>query len=613
MKKILSAILAVALLAASTVAFVGCSKNADKTFDVVLITDGATVSDGGYNQSAWNGIESYCNDNNLTCRYYQPSLNDKGELDSVTIKNYIDLAANSGAKYIVLPGEDFAVAAVEYAPTYADINFILVGAKPQSAGGIDSYQANVMSVTFDELQAGYLAGYTSVIDGYTKLGYLGAVTDSSASYGSGYIQGAAQAADEKGIPVQLEYANYDAENLSYDYSVNVKPVYQKVEDSKKTTHKVTVEGGKGSGVYTEGENVTITADKPAEGKKFDHWDVVSNTEGVKDKKVNVSSKKDTEINLIIEKCDCTITAVWADVKTNAVTIYEADGKTPAETLYCEDNSSAWAVAPAAENGYVFDHWKSSEEDVLETPDQAGTNVKVSDHDLELTPVYVESDKPTFDVNVENGTGSGSYVSGEKIYIVADAPEEGYMFYKWESVDNQGLAAGVLMENEYNYTTSFDMVDRYASVAEKMYDDGTQVVFGGGNPQFESIFTATWNFDYQVYAYGAGVDRGSMGNCLASVVTDYGNAVKLALSDFKGGSMVVGNCSNDCIYVTGKSLNSEDKEYNEDYAAIYEKLKNDSVPLSMVDKGQDVRLLNKSKCLTINYWIKTADNSQIQND
>lgn len=615
MKKFLSIMLAVAMIIGCTVAFVGCSKGKSTSFDVVLITDGATVSDGGYNQSAWDGVKDYCEQNNMTCRYYQPGLNEAGELDMITVKNYIDLAANSGAKYIVMPGEDFSVAAVEYAPTYSDINFILLGAQPQSASGIDSYESNVMSVTFDELQAGFLAGYCSVIDGYTKLGYLGAVNDSSASYGAGFVQGAAYAADEKGIPVQLDYANYDSTDLSYDYSVKIKPVYQKIEEAKKTTFKVNVVGGLGSGVYTEGENVTVTANPPEEGKKFDHWEVKSDTDGVKDKKVNISSKKDTQINLIVEKCDCTITACYTDVKTNAVTVMEADGNTVADTIYAEDNSTAWVVAPSADSGYVFDHWECSEDNVVESINEAGTNVNVSDHDLTLTPVYRESDAPTFDITVENGTGSGSYIPGDKVYIVADAPEEGYMFYKWESVDNQGLATGISMENEFNYTTSFDMVDRYASVAERMYDNGTQVVFGGGNPQFESIFTATSNFDYQVYAYGSGVDQGSMGNCLASVVTDYNNAVKLALADFKGGSVLVGNCKNECIYVTGKSRIADEKEYSEPYTSIYEKLMDNKISLTPFEKGADVRKANNSKCLTLNYWLeeKIADNDVVLYD
>ncbi len=605
MKKILSVLLAVTMLVCCVFTFAGCSKNESASFDVVLITDGDTVADGGYNQSAWNGINSYCNENKLSCKYYQPSLDDNGNLNIETIKNYIDLAVKDGAKYVVLPGDEFSVAAVEYAPTYSDVKFILLDSTPKTAGGIDSYQSNVMSVTFDELQAGFLAGYVSVYDGYTKLGYFGSENESSGSYGSGFVKGAASAADELGVPVQLDYANYDSENLSYDYSINIKPVYRKVEEANKTTFKVNVVGGTGSGVYTDGENVTVTANAPDENKKFDHWEVKSNTEGVKDSKVNISSKKDSQINLIVEKCDCTITACWTDVNTYPVTVMEEDGTTVYNTLHTEENTSAWVVAPAAKSGYVFDHWESSDEDCIENINSSSTSVSVTDHEIKMVPIYVKSEKPTFTVNVENGTGSGSYVIGDTVNLVADAPQDGYMFYKWENIDNQGLSTGISMVNEYNYLTSFEMVDRYASVVEKMYDDGTQVVFGGGNSQFESIFTATWNYDYQVYAFGSGVDRNSMGNCLASVVTDYGAAVKLALDNFEGGTILVGNCKNECLYVTGKSINPEDDTYSKSYLNVYKALASGKITLSPYQVGEDIRLTNNSKCLTLNYWI---DNS-----
>ena len=42
-----------------------------------------------------------------------------------------------------------------------------------------------------------------------------------------------------------------------------------------------------------------------EGKVFDKWVVKSDTEGVKDSKVNISSDKKSSMNLLVEKCDCT--------------------------------------------------------------------------------------------------------------------------------------------------------------------------------------------------------------------------------------------------------------------------------------------------------------------
>ncbi|MGN0528522.1 MAG: hypothetical protein ACI4IE_05270, partial [Eubacterium sp.] len=426
--------------------------------------------------------------------------------------------------------------------------------------------------------------------------------------------------DEKGIPVTLDYADYDSAVLDYDYSFTVKPVYQKISDAKEDTFTVKVEGGLGSGTYTNGENVAIIADDPAEGKIFDHWEVKSNTKGVKDKKVNISSKKDSTMNLLVGDCDCTITAVWADADTVPIKIMQSDG----ETLYREVNvskdSTNWISAPAAESGKVFDRWETEDESVLEDVNGSSTNVSVADKGVTLVPVYKNSDTPTFDVTVENGTGSGSYVAGDTVNLVADPPEDGYMFYKWENVDNQGLSTGIAMDNEYNYNTSFEMVDRYSSVAEKMYDDGVTMMFAGGNANSDSIFTASTNFDYQVWTFGSGTDQGGKDNCYASVVNDYGAAVKLCLEDYKGGSILSAGCNNNCIYVTGKNIEeyqlgengnpAKDKDgnkiknddYNKDYATVYNALAAGMINPVSVQSGGDVRKVSASKCLSLNYWI-----------
>lgn len=616
MKKFLSVILVLAISLCGVFALVGCSKNESKNFDMVFITDGGTISDGAYNQSAWNGVKEFAEEENMSCRYYQPNVDEKGDLDADTVGKYIKLAVDGKAKYIVMQGEKMAVAVDKYAPQFGDVNFLLVDAAPHAEGSttVDGFN-NVMTVTFDTLQAGYLAGYTSVAKGYNKVGYLGSVSDkSSASYGAGFVQGVAKAADESGIPVLCDYANYDAEDLDYDYSFTIQPVYQKITISKETTYKVKVKNGLGSGVYADGENVTITADKPAKGKAFDHWEVKSNTDGVKDKKVNISSDKKSTMNLLVGDCDCTIKAVYKDVKTFQIVVAKSADLSLSslyDTYNVEENSTTLVTAPAAESGMTFDHWECDDKDAVEDVNSPSTNVKVTNKDITIIPVYVKSDVPTFDVTVYGGTGSGSYRSGDHVSVVADPPKDGYMFYKWENVDNQGLSTGIAMTNEYCYTTDFEMIDRYSSIAETMYNNGTQVIFGGGNSQAESIFTATWKMSEQVYAFGYGYDQSSMGNCLTSVVTDYRVAVVNALKDYKGGSYYEGNCSNNCLYVVDMSTQKtykdkdgnevEDKNYNEGYANVYKALGDGTIKPNL--PADDVRTVVNSKCMTLNYWVK----------
>lgn len=605
MKKLISIILAVVMVMSCVFAFAGCKRNEAEKMDIVLITDGATVTDHGYNESAWNGVKSFAEENNMTCRYYQPSLDD-GKLTVETISKYVELAVNDGAKFVVMPTESFAVSAYEIAPTYKDVNFILVDAVPHSESDrAIRLQQNVMCVSFDALQAGFLAGYTSVLDGNTKLGYFGSVmSETSGNYGAGFVQGAALASDQFAIPTVMEYADFDSPILDYDYSFTITAEYEQIPtDDGVDYYTIKVENGLGSGTYAEGENVTITANKPEAGKKFSHWETKSNTEGVRDNKVNISSKKKDSMNLLVEKCDATITAVYEDCETVAVNVnYTKEFENQTDVYNVPINSSAWITAPAAEAGLVFDHWECADSEAIADVNSKSTSIKVEKADIDVMPVYVASKTPTFNIRVENGTGSGSYLSGDYVSVVADAPQEGYMFKKWTNVDNQGLASGIKMENEYDYVTSFDMVDRYSSIIEAMFDDGVQVVFGGGNALSDSIFTATKTFDYQVSAFGYGIDESKKGNCVASVVNDYGNAIKLCLADFKGGSILKADCSNDCIYVTGKSINSEDESYNEDYAKIYAMLGDNTLAPINVQSGGDVRLAFSSNCMTLNYWI-----------
>lgn len=634
LKKGLSLLLAAVLVLGCCAAFSACGKQSAAAYELVMITDGAPVNDGAYNESAWNGVKAYGDENNVPYRYYQPYLDENGALTSEIVAKYIDLAVQGGAKTIVLPGEAFAVPAYEVAATYHDIQFVLVDAYPHSAGDTTMRVINnIMCVRFDNLSAGYLAGYLAVVDGLkdsagntvreynTRLGYFGDYqSESSVSYGAGFLRGAAAAADENNVPVVLDYAEYNHPALAYDYAFTIRPVYIPRDEAQKETFKVVVEDGLGSGVYSKGENVTITANPAPEGKVFDHWEVKSNTEGVKDKKVNISHKKRSSMNLLVGDCDCTITAVWADAETVPVTVTAADGITAYAVSNVQPNTTAWVTAPPAEQGMVFDHWECADENAVKSLNSKGTEVAVGDSAVILKPVYTASDKPTFTVTVENGTGSGSYVTDEEINLVANPPEEGYMFYKWENADTDGNNVGIAMDNEFDYTTSFKMVDRFAGIAEKMVNSGTQVMFGGGNPLSDSLFTASYGYDYPVFVYGSGYDESSKGNCFASVVNDYGAAVKLCLESFQGGSFLNASCANNCIYVTGKSINQyqldengevktdkdgksvPDSNYSEAYQTIYQALAGGDLQLSPAVSAAAAIAGLDTACLTVNYWV-----------
>lgn len=69
--------------------------------------------------------------------------------------------------------------------------------------------ANVAGISFQEEQAGYLAGYAAVKDGFTKLGFSGGgggTNDACCRFGYGYVQGANAAASEMDVTVDMNYS-----------------------------------------------------------------------------------------------------------------------------------------------------------------------------------------------------------------------------------------------------------------------------------------------------------------------------------------------------------------------------------------------------------------------
>ena len=188
MKKILSMMLVlVALLAIFAV-----PANAA---EIALVTDVGTIDDESFNQACWQGVEAYATANNISYRYYQPAADSDDErLGS------IDQAVSDGAKIIVLPGFLFNDAVVQAQDLYPDVKFVGVDV---SASDV---KENLYCIAFGEEQAGYVAGYAAVKDGYTKLGFLGGMAvPAVVRYGYGFVQGANDAAVEVGTPIEINY------------------------------------------------------------------------------------------------------------------------------------------------------------------------------------------------------------------------------------------------------------------------------------------------------------------------------------------------------------------------------------------------------------------------
>lgn len=172
----------------------------DGTYQIAMVTDVGQLKDGSFNQFTWNGCKAYASENGKTYKYYQPANADKAT-DADRINAMTD-ACNAGAEVLVTPGFMQATALTEVAPKFPEVQFVFIDGWDM---GID----NIVSVAYQEEQAGYFAGYAVVMEGYTKLGYSGGgggTNPACIKYGYGFVQGASAAAVAKDVEVEMRYS-----------------------------------------------------------------------------------------------------------------------------------------------------------------------------------------------------------------------------------------------------------------------------------------------------------------------------------------------------------------------------------------------------------------------
>lgn len=170
---------------------------ATTSYEIALVTDVGNIDDKSFNEASWNGVKAYAEENKVTYAYYRPSEDSKAARVE-TIGN----AITKGAKVVVCPGYLFEDAIYDVMTKYPNVQFLLLDGQPHPSSDAMkiTINPNVHCILYKEEQAGFLAGYAAVMDGYTKLGFCGGIAvPAVVRFGYGYIQGADAAAAEKGL------------------------------------------------------------------------------------------------------------------------------------------------------------------------------------------------------------------------------------------------------------------------------------------------------------------------------------------------------------------------------------------------------------------------------
>ncbi len=224
MKKILAMLLVLAM----ALSLVACGGSAEapaasgNAYKVAMVTDYGDITDQSFNQTTWEAVVKFGEDNKVEYKYSKPT----GDSTAERVAS-VELAIAEGYNVIVMPGYAFGGTVAEVAPLYPDVKFIaldvakgdLLEAGVALKGEAYDYNpdnwnladyvdmSNVYCAIYQEEISGYMAGYAAVKLGYTKLGFLGGMAVPAViRFGYGYVQGADAAAKELGITIDMKYA-----------------------------------------------------------------------------------------------------------------------------------------------------------------------------------------------------------------------------------------------------------------------------------------------------------------------------------------------------------------------------------------------------------------------
>lgn len=261
--------LGLGLVAVAAVGLAACgnrsSRNAASSSDVktkaAIVTDTGGVDDKSFNQSAWEGLQDWGKEHNLSkdngFTYFQ----------STSEADYANNLQQAAGSYNLIFGVGFALhnAVEEAAKEHTDLNYVLID-------DVIKDQKNVASVTFADNESGYLAGVAAAKTTKTKqVGFVGGIESEVISrFEAGFKAGVASV--DPSIKVQVDYAGSfgDAAKgktiAAAQYAAGADIVYQ-------------VAGGTGAGVFAEAKSLNesrpenekvwvigVDRDQEAEGK-----------------------------------------------------------------------------------------------------------------------------------------------------------------------------------------------------------------------------------------------------------------------------------------------------------------------------------------------------------
>lgn len=238
-------------------------------------------------------------------------------------------------------------------------------------------------------------------------------------------------------------------------------------------HLLTVNGGSGGGYYAYDETVYVSGNAPSDAYAFSHWS--GDTQYLK----NPNSESSM---LTMPDAKCTIIAHYTYVYGGPFNLNIADGSGTGE--YMEGTSiSIVAIPPNDSVGFV--NWTKSGYGSIANVDASSTTFYMGRGE----GYAIANMAPKHQITVNNGSGSGSYPEGVKVYISANTPPAGMIFDHWE-----GDTLGIPTKTEY-VTYVMRTEDKVITAVYRNKNTYTVTVnngSGSGEYSEKSVITITAN-------------------------------------------------------------------------------------------------------------------------
>ena len=190
--------------------------------EIAMLVDIGDVDDKSFKEGIFDAVSKFAGEKGKTYNYYIPE-----EKSDYSVIRSIEDAINYGAKVIVAPGYWFKKPVDVVQNKYKDVKFIITDTTPYCED-IKTYMIgeHTFAFLFSEQEAGYLAGYAMVMEGFKNIGFMGGIKSPSVeNFGYGYIQGINDAAKKKGLgkkSIKLKYTYLGSfeESAEHEYTAS---------------------------------------------------------------------------------------------------------------------------------------------------------------------------------------------------------------------------------------------------------------------------------------------------------------------------------------------------------------------------------------------------------